>query len=206
MKKVIIALFLGLALSVSSYAATPSEPTNPGIIERITGSTQDNPTRVYILVRYASRDGGVGTNNAPTLAAGSAVIWDLISDDGVTIKTTTTSGDPAFAGIVTTAILSAETANTSFASDDNGKRNWGYIQTYGPVTAKVVAGGTNANAAGNFFITSRDEGAITTAETAIGTASTDILNAARISGSRGGIFYNAGDGTSTTATVFVKSR
>lgn len=207
MKKIIIALSIGLVMTSAAYAAIPTDPVQIGILKREKGASQDTPTRVYVLVRYASQDGGVGTSNSPTLPLGSAVIWDATSRDGVTIRTTTTSADPAFAGITTGAILSKDAGITTNVSDDNGKRNWGYIQVYGLVTnARIVAGGTNANSAKDFFITSKDEGCITGAELSGTTTvtSVSVQSAAAASGSRGGIFLIAADSTSTTTNVIVE--
>ena len=205
LKQLVALTFLGLFVAVSSFAA--SDPANPGILKRVVGASQDTPTRVYVLVRYASRDGGTTTSNSPTLASGSAVIWDTTSDDGVTIRTTTVSADPAFAGITVSAILSPDTVNVTSAADDNGRRNWGYAQVYGPLSgARIVAGGTNANSAKDVFVTSRDEGCITGME-----APTVLPVVAAfgqyqaVANGRGGFFFNAGDGTTATATVYIKN-
>ena len=84
-----------------------------------------------------------------------------VSDDGITIGTTTTSADTAFAGILATSISSGDATSTSFR-DDRGRRNWGWVIVHGPANANVTAGGTSAHSVGDPMITSTDVAKVTT--------------------------------------------
>ena len=166
---------------------------------RNAGGRQSEPVRVLKLVRNPSRDTtATGWISVTGIQSGDAVRYDCVSDDGVTVGySVVTSRDTAFAGIACTLIPSADAASSS-ALDDIGRRNWGWIVVHGPADANVKAGGTNGNAAGGFFITSRDFGTITGIE---GANSADVSASA----GKGGFFLDAADGTSTTVQVFVQA-
>lgn len=191
----ILAISLAAVFMSFGVAFATDQPTTIGEIKRVTGARQAEPTRTFKLVRYSAQ-------NLPAIAAGDAVVYDTISDDGVTVRLTTTSADGAIAGIAVTAIQTCDNANNTTASDDEGKRNWGYIQVHGPVSAKVSAGGTNGNAVGDFFITSGDSGAVTTIQNR-GSALAASANGLREVAANGGFFLDAADGTSTTSDVFL---
>ena len=142
MKKILIvalvALFIAGAVGVG-FAVTASGPGKPGdIMGMDTGRYASDPHRTFRLVRYAPT-GALLT----TLTQDSLVIWDstaINGDDGVTITTTTTSGDTRVAGVLVTAINSGDvTAQVRYASDDVGKKNWGWLQTYGLANVNVAS-------------------------------------------------------------------
>ena len=100
------------------------------------GGGEADPVRVIQLVRnpnFASN--GIGVNTfVNQISEGDAVLWDLISDDGVTINIVgsgniSVSNDAA-AGIAVGNIPTADIQGNT-ASQDVGRRNWGWIQTYG---------------------------------------------------------------------------
>ena len=196
MRKLILALFtLCVVCSAgNSYAAEPTYETWTD--KSVHTNKQGTPVRVLKRVRFASRDA-----NAVGIVSGDAVIYDTVSDDGVTIAFTTTSKDGAFAGIAVTTIQTADSASAN-AQEDAGKRNWGWIIVHGPANANVTASGTNANAVGNPLITSRDQGKVTTLEAPRGAGAASLDTAFAASNS-GGFFYDAADGSSTTVDVFV---
>jgi len=89
----------------------------------------------------------VARNARPTagISKDYVVVWDSTSKDGVTVTTTTTSGDKLVAGIALDDFRgvtsdAAATSNSSF-------NNWGRVQTWGLhnnakyVTGAVVAAG-----------------------------------------------------------------
>lgn len=171
---------------------------------------QGTPVRVLKFVHYASADA-----NATSLLSGDVVVYDTVSDDGVTVTRSITSGDGAIAGIVVTTIPSCDNTTATSAQSDRGRRNWGWIIVHGPATATISAGGTNAHAIGDPFIVSRDEGRITALENIIiSTDSSVVYNSAHLralwlrqvkaAGNSGGFFQDTSDGTSTTADVFVR--
>lgn len=189
----LLVAILGLLVSTSAYAINNPDMANYEI-RRGTGGQQADAQRSVRLVRFGNRGA-----NVSSLVSGDVVIWDTLSDDGVTIATTTTSADGAIAGIVCTTIPTADgSANTAF--DDQGRRNWGYIITSGKADANVGAGGTNSNSIGDSFITSTDAGKITgvPALPSVGSKAESIAKA------RGGFFFDAGDTTSTTVEVYVR--
>lgn len=120
MSKLMRLLALSLAtvtwFASSSFAAI-DEPDAPSVQLRVEGATQDTAVREHVLVRL----GAIG-NSATQIVSGDAVVWDTVSDDGVTVRLTTTSADGAFAGIAVGTIPTADAASTS-AFDDVGRRN-----------------------------------------------------------------------------------
>jgi hypothetical protein len=194
MKKVTLLVVLAILLGGVVAYAVP-DPANDGIIKRVIGKSQDTPTRVYQLCRYAARGANIGS-----ISTNEVVAWDTNSDDGVTIGVTTTntsgtSCNNAIAGVAVTAFETANSDSTS-AADDAGRRNWGYIQVYGPGTAKVIAGGTNAHAVGDLIFTSKRSGAAMAAEAYTGGVNTFLKRPL-------GFFLDADDSTSATVDVFI---
>ena len=196
MKKYIVALTLlasTLMLGGVSYAV--DLPSNEGIIKRINGARQSTATRVYKLVRF----GANSINGTQAISAGEAVVYDTISDDGITIRRTTTSADGAFAGIAVTAILSSDATSGTTALDDWGRRNWGYVLVHGKVPANSTAGGSNNAQVGDVVITSTDAGMITTIPNRA-TAAAVTTNGVNGIAANGGFFYDA-DAQGTTVEV-----
>jgi len=143
MKKILFVV-LAILLSASVAFAAP-DPTHtrgtvegPGAVGEIRGNGNfpSECYRTFRLVRYASCD-----PNTMHISPDSMVIWDTVSDDGVTVALTTTSGDSRVAGVAVSHILTADAAGNT-AAEDIGRRNWGYIQTYGLCQVSVdVCGG-----------------------------------------------------------------
>lgn len=63
------------------------------------------------------------------ISADRLVIWDSTSKDGVSVTTTTTSGDRLVAGITMDAIPGVTSDVT--ATSDSSFNNWGRVQTWG---------------------------------------------------------------------------
>lgn len=181
--------------STTSYAA--NGPYNIGEIKG-TPRKQGEPVRTYKLVRFSMR----GPNIA-SLASNDVVIYDLNSDDSVSVRTNTASAESAVAGVVDMTILTPDSASTT-AFDDASKRNWGYIIVHGPAKVKIGAGGTNGNIAGQAWITSRDAGSATSAEASTSSDASGMAMIGRVAAAAGGFFYSTGDSSSTTAAVFVR--
>lgn len=201
---------LGLTFSVNAWAENIPEPSFNIVGKKMAvGQKQGDTYRVIKLVRFASRD-----QDTRSLVSGDAVRYSLTSDDGVTISTSTTSGDGAIAGIVCTTIQSCDNSSTR-AQDDAFRRNWGWIVVHGPTTALVTAGGTNNHAAGDPWILSTDEARITTLQTVtLSTASSLVYNGAHLDAMHlrqakaaaraGGFFMDAVGASDTTADVYVE--
>lgn len=198
MKTKIFSLIALVALmSVPAFADYPSYEST--VIKRQAGTRQSAPVRVIKLVRLAEQ--GV---NAVSVVSGDALVYSLTSADGVSVNLTTTSADIAIAGIACTAIPTSDATGATSASSDEGRRNWGWIVVHGPANAKVSAGGTNANAAGDLWITSVDSGAITTpAVPGGGNVINDNTTSRRVAAAKGGFFFSAASASATSANVFV---
>lgn len=193
MKK-LFAIFAAIILASGvSFAASIPAPDDEGMLLKNTqGGKASDPLKVYQIVRN-----GLNGQDDSTISSGAVVIWDTNSADGVTVTTTTTSADGAVAGILVTDLLTGDAGATS-ASDDNGRRNWGILQVYGPVSATITAGGSNGAAAKSGLITSSDAGVVTTFES----GESDNLTSNK---NFGFFLEGAANGTDTSVEVFVKT-
>jgi hypothetical protein len=92
------------------------------------------------------RNSFIGSTPALTnhISVDSIVIWDTVSDDGRSVTLTTTSADSRVAGVVVgSSILTSEAGTIgNTATQHIGKRNWGWIQTYGKCEVSVDATST----------------------------------------------------------------
>lgn len=124
MKK-IISLF-ALAMMVSAGVAFAYQDDGNPNTKESSGASAADPVRVYRLVRYAE----IAPNHT-SLSAGDVVVWDCVSDDGVTVGlvAATNSADAVAGVVVSTTIPTADSTGTAQATV--GHRNWGYIQTRG---------------------------------------------------------------------------
>ena len=205
MKKLILSVFLMFGILVSSQAFAIDDPGfSTAIKKQSVGASQGDPVRVVKLVRFSNRG-----PNVSSLVSGDAVVYDQISDDGVSVNTTTTSADGAIAGIVCTTIQTAEGSSVN-AYEDRGRRNWGWIVVHGPMTATVGAGGTNEATVGSAFFTSVDAARITSWETSdtdgvavTGETNAVINNRTRVATTSGGFFMDTVGNTDTTVDVFI---
>ena len=129
MKKLIYGFLIASMLFGGGVAFAYDDGTVINTKEESGGYASD-PVRVYQLVRYPETSAGDSNiNNA--LSTGDVVVWDCVSDDGVTVNVLLASNSQdAVAGVVVSANISTDQIATS-ASEDVGRRNWGYIQTYG---------------------------------------------------------------------------
>ena len=147
----IFSLLAFILVAGIAFAATPGYRSSPGTGDIMgQGKYQSDPHKIFRMVRYIPRT----YSGAIALSADSIVIWDLTSDDGVTITTTSTSYDSAVAGIIVQNALTPDAVCCNSAADDRGKRNWTWLQTYGlsqvnvtPNTAVVSAGAALAASA-----------------------------------------------------------
>lgn len=132
MKKMNRFLFLviGLLVLVTGQAmATQSEGTVGANAKReIPGALGYVPYKEIQLVRYAENKDAAGND----LSAGDVVVWDCVSDDGVTIALVggTNSADAVAGVVVSTHIQTADSTGTT-PGIDYGRRNWGWIQVRG---------------------------------------------------------------------------
>lgn len=157
MRKNILILIAVLLMAGTVFAATPGYRQNPGQGDILGNEKyQSDAHKIFRLVRYVQPASGFGS--ASTLPAGSIVVWDVTNDDGVTVTTTTVSSDPAVAGVIVTQALTQDTQSNT-ASQDVGKGNWTWLQTYGYNNQLDFAASTGVvNVAGQRFGTSATAG------------------------------------------------
>jgi len=142
--KKIVAISLALLLLVgvaSSFAATDDRV---GIrLGAGTGEIKSIGAPDYFAVKKFRKVRYVGQNFlGDTLTKDSVVVWftGATTNDGVTVTTTTTSSDSTVAGIVTRAALTRDAGQVgNTAQQDYAKRNWTWLQTYGPAQIRLNA-------------------------------------------------------------------
>jgi len=129
MRKLIALSLAILLIGGVAFAVTPGYRLSPGTgdIMRNSGQLQSDPHKKFRMVRYVPVG---GTANSISLTVDSVVIWDLVSDDAVTVTESAQSQDSAVAGVITQIALTPETLGKTSAQD-RGKRNWTWLQTYG---------------------------------------------------------------------------
>ena len=138
-----------IAFFMAGSVCFAAGPTGPGYPGEILGQNkyQYEAHRVFRLVHVSP-----GNNDADGIAAGSVVVWDDVLDDGVSVETTTTSGDARIAGILVTTVVSNDvlgSTNTKASDDAGSNANWGWLQTYGlyiDATANAAGGVTVGDA------------------------------------------------------------
>ena len=136
---VLLAIFF---LAGVAFAETPGYRQDPGTGDILgQGKYQSDAHKIFRMVRYVP----VTYDGATTLAADSIVVWNLVSDDGVTITTSTTSYDSAIAGITVTQALTPDTDGNT-AVQDVGQGNWTWLQTYGSCQVNLATSVTPVTA------------------------------------------------------------
>ena len=203
MRKILLALSLALVVAAPAYAIDEPQLANY-IIKRGTGGKQSEAVRKVRLVRYSVRN-NAGLSATRDLASRDLVVWDTNSDDGVSVRMTSTSADGAIAGIVASAtILTADNAQ-NWVGDADGQRNWGWIIVSGKAVVNLsVGGGINAAAVGDPFVTSRDTGVATTFEAHSNDAVADMTHNMKTATKRGGFFFDAPTAGDGSVEVFVQ--
>ena len=94
------------------------------------------------------------------------VVWDCISDDGVTAGLVGTASTDAVAGVVVSVNIPTADAVGTTAQTDYGRRNWGYVQVKGlctkvNITAGPGAGSSIAASTTSRYATTAAAGAVT---------------------------------------------
>jgi len=165
MKKIFALALITLLIGGIAFAG-PTGPDEAGDILG-QGKYPGQAHRVFRLVHVNPQ-----CNDSDGLVAGTVVVWDDLLDDGVTVETTTTSGDSRVAGVLASTVVSNDTdgVDNNTASDDAGlTANWGWMQTYG-LNDDVLAD-TVAIATGTAVCAGATAGRIS--EIIIGTATTN---------------------------------
>lgn len=189
MKK-IISIMLFVALFVGVGVAFAGIDDGDKIHTKLSSNGMaSDPIRIYQIVRFPAWG-----NSKLSASAGDVVLWDLVSDDGVTINYShhlgVTASSDAVAGVVIGTIQTADSAGT--VTTDVGKRNWGYIQVYG-INERVKVDKSNI-AAGEGLRASQHSGRASATD---GEATTH-------GGASLGFAYDASASTEASIEVFIK--
>ena len=136
-----ISLVLALSVLFGIVSGVGYAYDDGGVLHQTekSGGTAADPVRVIQLVRNpmftAVGQAGGDATYSQSLSSGDVVLWDLISDDGVTVNIVGEGGisvsNDAVAGVVVSSTIRTADGVSQSAVADIGKRNWGYIQTYG---------------------------------------------------------------------------
>lgn len=191
MKKIISLVLVALLIGTVAYAAQPLASPGEGDIMGA-GQFPSDPGKIFRLVRYMP---ALGTMDSETLTAESIMIWDLNSDDGVTITESTTSYDSAVAGITAVQTLTSGTVTACgrTAVLDIGAPNWTWLQTYGKAEVRVQTTSGTVTAGDAMSCGS------------IAGMACDFLASATASGANGnaGFFYDTASAAETDVECFL---
>jgi len=189
-RKIFSLVLVALLVAGVALAATPGFRLSPGIGENKThaqGGQQSDPGKTFRIVRYVPAD---GDGDSTTLVTESLMVWDVISDDGVTVTTSTTSYISTVAGIIVQAALTPETLGNT-AVEDRGKRNWTWLQTHGLAQVRVGNGSVAVSEAMGTSVNAGEAG------TFLASASDGTLNG------NAGFFYDAANADADDVEVFI---
>jgi len=133
--KLLLAILLIVGLVSSVYAATynfnaDGQKGGTGVGDIMgQGKSQAEPHKTFRMVRWMNAGGATRY----TASADFIVVWNATAsgDDGITVSTTTTTGDAAVAGVLANNVTLVSTEIRQYATDDTGRRNWVWLQTYG---------------------------------------------------------------------------
>lgn len=203
MKKILLALSLALVVAAPAFAIDDPNFANY-VIKRGTGARQSEAVREVRLVRYGVQ-GNAGLSQTRDLASRDLVVWDTVSDDGVSVRMTATSTDGAIAGIVASATIQTADGVQNWVGEADGKRNWGWIVVSGKAVVNLaIGGGGNGPSVGDPFFTSRDTGTATYLEAHSNDAVADMRHNIRAGTTRGGFFFDAPTTGDASVEVYVQ--
>ena len=190
-KRLFISLLAVLFVAGIAFAQQRGSSSDPGVGD-ILGQKglQDQGNKIFRMVRYVPPT----WSGSDALATESIVVWDLSSDDGVTVTTTTVSCDSAVAGIIVAQALTPQVDGNT-AAQDRGKRNWTWLQTYG-VSQVRVESGADINTAGDAMGTSTVAGEATFFDVNNTTNPRAMGNA--------GFFYDTASASDDDVEVFIR--
>lgn len=205
MRKHIKYLFIVLSLLI---CVTPSFALNDTTLDNVIrlegdGGKQGSSVRVLKLVRYDNNE-----EDGVSIVSGDALVYSLLSDDGVTVDRSAASADGAFAGIAAMTIQTSDRTSATSAYDDVGGRNWGWMVVHGPANATIASGSGPSDVAGFGFITSGDAATVGSIQTH---SATGAMNGAAVNNSqaavaaRGGFFLDTAAVGDTSVEVFVEN-
>ena len=211
MKKLFALLLVSLLVfgtsvyGIDDNTITPGFRLGPGVGFRPdSGKYPNDPHKTFRMIRYVQRrdDGALTANieDGGMLSEDSIVIWHSSYDDGVTVTTTTISSDSRVAGIIARAVHGQETASLgNAASDDVGKKNWTFLQTYG--FAEVRLASTDSVSEGMAMGTSVEAGEATWFTGAIGDGGSKDVSTNQ---GNAGFFYGDASASATDVGCFLK--
>lgn len=193
-RRIIFVLLAVLFIAGTAFAATSGNRLSPGRGEIVQMPYPSDPPKKFRLVRFV----GTGATESE-LAKDSIVVWDKTIDDGVTIGTTTTSGDSSVAGVIVQACLTQDTADNT-AVQDIGRDNWTWLQTYG--LSQVDLSSNSAVVAGGAMGTSTTAGAATIY---LSPRTETVWSTATLNEGYAGFFFDAAAASATDVECFIRT-
>lgn len=133
-RKIISIAFVILLIGGIAFSLTPGYKKSPGTgeIRSHTGFPYD-PPKTFRLVRYVQTNATWGDNDI--LTKDCIVAWSTTDADGITVTETGITQDSTVAGVLAQSVHTQKAANDgNTATQDYGKRNWTWLQTYGYCT------------------------------------------------------------------------
>lgn len=141
MKKLLFSLLI-ISLIIGGGVALAYDDGGRPNLKFSSGGTAADSLNILVLVRNPEVSAPTATFTGD-LSKGDCVVWDCVSKDGVTVNVVTrgTSTD-AVAGVVVSTKIPTDDNVGTYASDEIGRRNWGYIQIYGSCDTVNIDGGS----------------------------------------------------------------
>ena len=134
MKKFIFVLALSVLLGIGQGVSFAEIQLDSGQNKGLSGKTN-----VWFIARNARQDSPI--------SADRVVIWDANSNDGISVRTSTTSYDALVVGVTMDAIPSVTSDAT--AANSEGFNNWGRVQIYGRHANVSFDSGATSGAVGS---------------------------------------------------------
>lgn len=139
MKKIISLIIISLLCVGAAYGINYPGSDNFDIIGNSGGAKGISAATEVIRVRYSFQPAPGAEYTAVGLNSGDVVIWDITSADGISISGCITDEDATYAGVLVTAITSANTSNVRADT-----RNWGFMAVSGYCLARIDTSGATA--------------------------------------------------------------
>ena len=140
-----LAILMVCGIASAAVNSIPTPNSRAVIYQTATGSRINEPATVIVPCRLTK----IGAN-VPGRISGDVVLWDTTSADAFSVtgpENAYTAGDERFAGVLVTAILSADSDATT-----GNERNWGWMAVKGYCLASIDAAVTVTGAVANLTV------------------------------------------------------
>ena len=166
------------------------------------GQEKSAAKRVFFVARYARTNALATSGNV--ISTDRVVVWDSVSDDGVTVDMSTTSHDALVVGVTLDEIPGSSRDNSTTL--DLNYSNWGRILVYGRVSAvswdqsMVDTNSVAVPIGSRVSVSARNAGAVG----AFRQISSDVVNSS-VSRDSFGVLLDSPAAGDKTADIFVKN-